>query len=149
MFGATAIHGARREVSLRRELKGQVLKKVHTKAAANRIAELAQLLGTKSGEQTARVALFLGITISRDFEIVEKLGIDMERTLMAGHEIQWVRPFEPDEEVVVTVKLHDVFDKEHRRFSVVETIIETPSGEEIQRQFSTYVMFAAASPAKG
>lgn len=127
------------------ELKGQVLKTLRTTAAANRIAELAQLLGTESGEQTARVALFLGVTIGRDFEIVEKMGIDMQRTLMAGHEIKWSRLFEPDEEVVATVRLQDVFDKGDRRFSVVETLFETPSGEEIQRQYSTYVMFGAAA----
>lgn len=129
---------------MKTELKGQVLKTHHTRASADRMAELEQLLGTESAKQTARIALFLGVTVTRDFEIVDKMGIDMERTLMAGHDLEWKRPFEPDEPVVATVVLKDVFDKGDRRFSVVETVFETPQGEEIQRQNSTYVMFNAA-----
>ena len=40
--------------------------------------------------------------------------------------------------------LKDVFDKGDNRFSVVESTFETPSGEEIQRQLSTFVMLGGA-----
>ena len=127
------------------ELKGTVLKTCTTKAFANKMAELEATLGTESAAETARIALFFGVTIGRDLEIPDLMGIVMDRSLMSGHEIVWVRPFEPDEDVVVTVTLKDVFDKGDNRFSVVESLFETPSGEEIQRQFSTFVMLGGAN----
>ncbi|MGE0737266.1 MAG: hypothetical protein AB7P50_21205 [Alphaproteobacteria bacterium] len=117
-----------------------MLKSMRTKAHAAKIAELEQTLGTASAAETARVALFFGATIGRDLEIPDKIGIVMDRSLMAGHEIMWNRPFVPDEDVVVTVTLLDVFDKGTNRFAVVESRFDTPSGEEIQRQHSTFVM---------
>ena len=67
----------------------------------------------------------------------------MERSLMMGHEMHWTRPFFPDEEVEVTVTLKNVIDKPDREIAVVETIFDTPAGEEIQRQGSTFVTFKA------
>ena len=126
------------------ELKGKVLKTLHTKAYANKMAELEQTLGTSSAAETARIALFFGVTIGRDLEIPDKFGLVMDRSLMGGHEIRWNRPFEPDEDIVVTVTLEDVYDKGDNRFSVVMSRFDTPGGEEIQRQYSTFVMRGAA-----
>jgi len=126
------------------ELKGTVLKTHRTRAYANKIAELAQTLGTPTAEETARIALFFGVTIARDFEITEKMGLVIERALMAGHEIRWNRPFEPDEEVVVTVTLSDVQDKGPNRMAVVESRFETPGGDEIQTQLSTFILLGGA-----
>lgn len=123
------------------ELAGQVLKTLRTRAYAARMAELEQTLGTESAAETARVALFFGVTVGRDLDIPEKMGLVMDRSLMAGHEIAWTRPFEPDEEVDVTVTLKDVDDKGDKRVATVETLFATPAGEEIQRQTSTFVMF--------
>ncbi len=125
------------------ELVGQVLKRVRTKAYASRMAELAQLLGTPSAAETARIAIFFGFTIGRDLELPRVTGMVMERSLMMGHEMHWTRPFFPDEEVEVTVTLKNVIDKPDREIAVVETIFDTPAGAEIQRQCSTFVTFKA------
>lgn len=127
---------------MKQELVGQVLKKVSTKAHANKMAELEQLLGTDSAKETARIALFFGMTIGRDLELPEMIGIQMDKSLMAGHDLHWTRPFEPDEDVEVTVTLKDVTEKGDKTFAVVEALFETRAGEEIQRQYSTFVMFA-------
>ena len=123
------------------ELVGQVLKRVTTKAYASRMAEIEQLLGTPWAAETARIALFFGFTIGRDLELPRITGMVMERTLMMGHEMHWTRPFAPDEEVEVTVTLKEIIDKPDREIAVVETIFDTPAGEEIQRQRSTFVTF--------
>lgn len=127
---------------MKQELVGQVLKKVSTKAHANRIEELEQLLGTDSAKDTARIALFFGMTIGRDLELPDKIGLKMDKSLLAGHDLHWTRPFEPDEPVEVTVSLKDVTEKGDKTFATVETLFETPAGEEIQRQHSTFIMFA-------
>ena len=125
------------------ELVGQVLKRVRTKAYASRMAELEQLLGTPSAAETARIAIFFGFTIGRDLELPRVAGMVMERSLMMGHEMHWTRPFFPDEEVEVTVTLKNVIDKPDREIAVVETIFDTPAGEELQRHCSTFVTFKA------
>ena len=124
------------------ELKGTVLKTVRTKAYASRMEEFEQTLGTKSAAETARIALFFGITVTRDLEVVDAIGMDLNRTLMGGHELEWTRPFEPDEEVEVTVTMKDVFDKGDNRFAIVESVFATPGGEEIQRQTATFIQQA-------
>ena len=126
------------------DLVGRVLKRVRTKAYANRMAEIEQLLGTPSAAETARIALFFGFTIGRDLELPNVAGMVMERSLMLGHEMRWNRPFVPDEDVEVTVTLKEIVDKPDREIAVVETIFETPSKEEIQRQYSTFVTFKAS-----
>lgn len=130
---------------MRPELVGQVLKQTRVRASRARMEDLAQTLGTDSAMDTARVALFFGVTITRDLEVVEKMGMVMDRALMAGHELQWTRPFEPDEEVDVTVTMKSLDDKGDKDIGVVEALFATPGGEEIQRQFSTFVHFKPKS----
>jgi hypothetical protein len=127
------------------ELKGTVLKTHRTRAYASRMADLEAALGTPSAAETARIALFFGVTIGRDFDITDKMGMVMDQTLMGGHEITWTRPFEPDEEVVVTVTMADVQDKGKNRIAVIESRFDTPDGEEIQRQYSTFVHLGGAT----
>jgi len=125
------------------ELKGTRLKTIRTRAHAVKMAELEKTLGTASAPETARVALFFGVTATGDLEIVEQIGLDLERGLLGGHEIRWQRPFEPDEEVVIDISLDDVYDKGKNRFAVVASVFSTPAGEEIQRQYSTFIQPAA------
>jgi hypothetical protein len=123
---------------------GKVLKKTRTKAHANRMAEVEQLLGTPQAAQAARIALFFGFTIGRDLELPNACGMDLERTLMLSHEMRWNRPFRPDEDVDVTVSLTEIIDKPDREIAIVETVFETPAKEEIQRQYSTFVEFKSS-----
>lgn len=126
---------------MKAELVGEVLKQTRTRASADQMATLAQTLGTDTAAETARIALFFGVTITRDMEIVEKMGLVMERALMAGHELQWERPFEPDEPVDVTVTMKSLDDKGDKDIAVIESLFTTPEGEEIQRQLSTFIQF--------
>ena len=66
------------------DLVGRVLKRIRTKAYANRMAEIEQLLGTPSAAETARIALFFGFTIGRDLELPNVAGMVMERSLLEG-----------------------------------------------------------------
>jgi len=127
------------------ERKGTVLKTHRTRAYASRMADLEATLGTATAAETARVALFFGVTIGRDFDVLEKMGMVLDETLMGGHEITWTRPFEPDEEVVVTVTLADVLDKGKNRIAVIESRFDAPDGQEIQRQYSTFVHLGGAA----
>lgn len=136
---------------MNRELIGQTLKTVRTKAHAAWLRDLERVLGTPSAAETARIALFFGFTIGRDLELPQRVGMVMERTLMLGHDISWKRPFEPDEEVDVTVILDEIQDKPDREIAIVDSIFSTPAGEEIQRQRSTFVTYKEkrAEPAAG
>jgi acyl dehydratase len=130
------------------ELKGKVLKTHKTRAYAAYMKDLEATLGTPTAAETARVALFFGVTIARDFDVLEKMGMVLNETLMGGHEIAWARPFEPDEEVEVTVTLADVQDRGKNRIAVIESLFQTPGGEEIQRQYSTFVHLGGAGRGK-
>jgi hypothetical protein len=123
---------------------GKVLKRTSTRAYANRMAEVEQLLGTPSAAEAARIAPFFGFTIGRDLELPNACGMDLERTLMLSHEMRWKRPFVPDEDVNVTVTLTEIIDKPDREIAIVETLFETPAKEEIQRQYSTFVEFKSS-----
>lgn len=123
------------------ELKGKIVHRSRTRAYRARMDDLEATLGTPSAAETARVAIFFGATAGRDLSIMDDIGVDMAKTLMAGHELEWNRPFEPDEDVDVTVTLEDVFDKDGKRFSILKAVYATPDGEEIQTQRSTFLMF--------
>jgi len=123
------------------ELKGQVIHQARTRAYRSRMEDLEATLGTPSAAETARVAIFFGATATRDLSLMDAIGVDMAKTLMAGHELEWSRPFEPDEDIDVTVTLDDVFDKDGKRFSILKSVYATPDGEEIQTQKSTFLMF--------
>jgi len=129
---------------MNRDLIGKTLKVVWTKAHAARISELEQLLGTTSARDGARLSIFFGLTIGRDLELPKLVGMVMDRTLMLGHEVSWSRPFEPDEEVRVTVSLVEIQDKPDREIAVIDSVFVTPAGEEIQRQKSTFVTYKVA-----
>ncbi len=127
------------------DLKGKVLKHLSTKAYGNKMDEIAAILDSPTAAETASVTLFFGVTATRDMEIVEALEMDMQRTLMAGHDISWSRPFVRDEDVDITVRVSDVFDRGSNRLCVVETLFATPAGEEIQQQRSTFVLLGGAA----
>src|SRR5439155_27135953 len=118
-----------------------VLKRVTTRAYASRMADLEQLLGTKSAAEVARVGLFFGVTIGRDLEVPRMLGMEMTRTLMKSHEMEWTRPFTPDEPVEVTVSLTVILDKLDREIAVVDFVFSTSAVEAILRQRSILVGF--------
>lgn len=126
------------------ELKGQVLLKAQTRAHAVKMAEMQALLGTPSGKDTARLALFFGPCVMGEAAFVGALGLNLDRALLGGHAIEFERPFVPDEPVHVEMRLADYSEKNGMQFGTIETRFTTPNGEEIQCQTTTFIERMAA-----
>lgn len=124
--------------------KGQVLVSTETRAHAVKIAELEALLDTPSAGATARLVPFFGPTIVGEARFVEALGLNLDRALLAGHELAYRRAFVPDEPVKVEMRLADYTEKNGMQFGTVETRFSTPAGEEIQVQRTTFIERIAA-----
>ena len=126
------------------ELKGQVLLKTQTRAHAVKMAELQDLLGTTSGKDTARLALFFGPCVMGEAAFVKALGLNLDRALLGGHAIEFDRPFVPDEPLHVEMRLADYSEKNGMQFGTIETRFTTPNGEEVQVQTTTFIERMAA-----
>ena len=124
---------------MKAELKGKVLLRTQTRAHAVKIDELAALLGTPSGGQTARLVPFFGPCIAGEAAFVEALGLNLDRALLGGHAIEFDRPFVPDEPLHVEMRLADYSEKNGMQFGTIETRFCTPHGEEIQLQTTTFI----------
>lgn len=124
---------------MRAELKGQVLLKTQTRAHAVKMAELETMLGTASGKDTARLALFFGPCVMGEAAFVSALGLNLDRALLGGHAIEFERPFVPDEPLHVEMRLADYSEKNGMQFGTIETRFNTPNGEEIQLQTTTFI----------
>lgn len=124
---------------MKEELKGQLIRTVRTKAHAVKMAEMEKALGTPSARETASLALFFGPTVEGDLGLIDEIGLDLNKALLGGYDLQWKRPFVPDEPLVIETRLTDVSMKGKMQFGVVETRISTPEGEEIQTQTTTFI----------
>ena len=129
---------------MKAELKGKVLLSIQTRAHAVKIDELAALLGTASGAQTARLVPFFGPCIAGEAAFVEALGLNLDRALLGGHAVDFDRPFVPDEPLHVEMRLADYSEKNGMQFGTIETRFCTPRGEEIQLQTTTFIERMAA-----
>lgn len=127
------------------ERKGQVLLRTETRAHRVKIDELQALLGTESGRDTARIAVFFGPCVMGEAAFVEALGLDLDRALLAGHAIEFDRPFVPDEPLKVEMRLADYSEKNGMQFGTIETRFTTPNGEDVQLQTTTFVERMAAT----
>lgn len=121
------------------DLKGQVLLRTRTMAHAVKLAELAAALGTPTADQTARLLPFFGPTIAGEAAFVEALGLRLERALLGGHAVSFQRPFVPDEPIEVEMRLADYSEKNNMQFGTIETRFNTPMGEEVQVQTTTFI----------
>lgn len=120
-------------------LKGKTLATVYTRAHAVKIAELEAMLNSKSGAETARLNPFFGPTVIGEAAFVKALELNLGRALLAGHAIEFQRPFVPDEPVHVEMRLTDYSEKNGMQFGTIETRFTTPYGEEIQVQNTTFI----------
>ncbi len=120
-------------------LKGKTLATVYTRAHAVKIAELEAMLNSKSGAETARLNPFFGPTVIGEAAFVKALELNLGRALLAGHAIEFQRPFVPDEPVHVEMRLADYSEKNGMQFGTIETRFTTPYGEEIQVQNTTFI----------
>jgi hypothetical protein len=124
---------------MKTEMKGKVLLQVSTRAHRVKIDELTALLGTSSGVDTARVLPFFGPTVAGESAFVDALGLRLDRALLGSHEVEFERPFVPDEPLNVQLTLADLSEKNGMQFGTIETRFTTPNGEEIQVQRTTFI----------
>jgi N-terminal half of MaoC dehydratase len=125
---------------MRSDRKGQQLLSVSLVAHSIKLAEVAHALGdTPSAADTARLGLFFGPTVVGYRDFVEAIDLDLERALLGGHEISFVRPFNADEPVKAEMTMVDHQDKNGMEIGVFETRFTTPAGESIQTQRTTFI----------
>ncbi|NBQ76549.1 MAG: hypothetical protein EBU14_14575, partial [Acetobacteraceae bacterium] len=67
------------------------------------------------------------------------LGLNLSRALLAGHELEFERPFEPDEPVEVELILAEYSEKNGMQVGTIESKFCTPEGQLIQRQKTTFI----------
>lgn len=121
------------------QMLGKTLLRTQTRAHAVKIDELQALLGTASAAQTARLVPFFGPTVAGEAAFVQALGLNLDRALLAGHALDFERPFVPDEPVDVELVLAEYSEKNNMQFGTIETRFSTPGGELIQRQKTTFI----------
>jgi hypothetical protein len=109
-----------------------------------RLGDLARVLGTPSGRDTATLVPFFGPTVAGETQVVEVLDLDLSRALLGGLSFQWERPFRSGETVQVRVFVDRVFDKGNNRFGVVVAEFHDTGQQLIQRQSSTFIERTAA-----
>ncbi len=119
--------------------KGETLIEVRQRVEPVKLAEVAAAIGTESAGETARLALYFGPTVAGEQLLVDRLGLDLSRALLAGQSYEWQRPFEPQEAVTVRVFIDDVYEKGSNTFGVVATEIRDESGELVQQQRTTFI----------
>jgi hypothetical protein len=119
--------------------KGQTLIEVRQRVEPVKLAELAAAIGTDSGGETARLVPYFGPTIAGEQLLVDLLGLDLSRALLAGQSYEWRRPLEPGETVAIRVFIENVYEKGSNTFGVVATEIRDDSGELVQQQRTTFI----------
>ena len=125
---------------MKSDLIGQVLVSASLRAHAVKLLELEQSLGASpTAARTAAVGLFFGPTVVGYRRFVDAIDLDLDRALLGGHELQWERPFEPDEPVEVSLIMVDHSTKGGMEFGVFETRFCTPAGALIQTQRTTFI----------
>ncbi|EUA29804.1 FAS1-like dehydratase domain-containing protein [Mycobacterium saskatchewanense] len=100
---------------------------------------MAAAIGTESAGETARLTLYFGPTVAGEQLLVDRLGLDLSRALLAGQSYEWQRPFEPQETVTIRVFIDDVYEKGSNTFGVVATEIRDDSGDLVQQQRTTFI----------
>jgi len=125
---------------MRADRKGSVLLRAELVAHAVKLEELAHALGdTPSAAETASIGLFFGPTVVGYRNFVDAIELDLNRALLGGHEINWQRPFRPDERVTAEMTMVDHANKNGMEIGTFETRFTSASGEPIQSQRTTFI----------
>jgi hypothetical protein len=121
------------------ELQGKVLLTTQAKAHGVKLDEIEALLQTPTARDAARIGLFFGPSVAGYLAFVDAIGLDLNRALLIGHEIDWTRPFKDDEPLSIELKLAEYSEKDGREIGTVETRFSTPQGELVQTQRTTFM----------
>lgn len=119
--------------------KGKTLVEVRQRVEPVKLAELTMAIGTATAEETARLVPFFGPTIAGEQSLVDLLGLDLSKALLAGQSYEWSRPLEPSELVSLRVFVEDVYEKGDNTFGVVGTEIRDETGQIVQTQRTTFI----------
>jgi len=104
-----------------------------------KLAELAAAIGTDSAGTTAPLVLWFGPTVAGDDLLVETIGLDLGRALLAGQRYDWERPFRPGETVGVKLAVDDVYEKGANQFAVLLAEFRDDDGAIIHTQHTTFI----------
>ena len=129
---------------MRHEAVGDIVYEATTRLEPVKVGELAAAIGSPTSEATAALVPWFGVTAGGQERLVDTLGMDLSRALLAGHKYEWGRPFEPGETVAVRVVVESVFAKGDNDFAVVVSEFRDDAGELIQRQQTTFIERSAA-----
>lgn len=124
---------------MRKDLQGKMLLSAEVRAHAVKLGEIEALLASDTGAKAARIGLFFGPSVAGYRAFVDAVGLDLNRALLAGHEIAWNRPFAPDEKVRAELYLTDITEKNGAEIGVVEARFIAENGETIQTQRTTFI----------
>lgn len=128
---------------MRKDLQGKMLLSAEVRAHAVKLAEIEALLMSETAAKAARIGLFFGPSVAGYRAFVDAIGLDLNRALLAGHEISWTRPFVPDEKLRAELYLVDLTEKNGAEIGVVEARFIAQNGETIQTQRTTFIERAA------
>lgn len=121
------------------DVKGRTLVDREIRASAAVLDSLRDVIGTGSAARTASLVPFFGATAGGRSTVVDGLGLDLSRALLAGVGYEWHRPFTLDEQVRLRVAVEDVYTKGANTFAVVVAEFTDVGGERVQRQSITFV----------
>jgi hypothetical protein len=121
------------------EIKGKVLVDAELVVETERLAQLADAIGTKSASETAMLVPFFGPTAAGQDSVVGPLEMSLQRGLQGGQSYEWHRAFVPGETVRVTVVVEDILDKGTMHLATVLSEYRGVGGELIQRQRTVFV----------
>lgn len=119
--------------------KGETLVEIRQTVEPVKLAEVATAIGTGSGKDTARLVPYFGPTVAGEQLLVDRLGLDLSRALLAGQSYEWQRPLEPGETVAIRVFIEDVYEKGANTFGVVATEVRDEAGHVVQQQRTTFI----------
>jgi hypothetical protein len=124
--------------------KGRTVHEGELRVEPVKLAELEAAIGTKSAAETASLVVWFGATIGGDDKLVQALGMDLSRALLAGHRYDWRRPFVSGETVQARLVIEDVFEKGANHMAVLLAEFRDSAGELIQTQHTTFIERGAA-----
>lgn len=129
---------------MQEDAKGKTLVEDDLTVSAATLTALKRAIGTPSAAGTATLVPWFGATVGGESTVVDGLGLDLSRALLAGVEYEWERPFAAGETVHVRVCVDDVYRKGANQFGVVVAEFTGADGALVQRQSVTFIERGAA-----
>jgi acyl dehydratase len=125
--------------------KGKVVHEGELRVEPVKLAELAAAIGTATAAETSSLVLWFGPTVAGDAALVDAIGLDLSKALLAGHRFDWSRPFRAGETVQARVAVEDAYEKGANHFAVLVAEFRDADGAIIQTQHTTFIERGAAA----